>query len=112
MSGVLTSYPGRQLFANYTVDRTIIPTLTQTSVLVPLIKPGSKYADQWNQLDLGFAKVITLNSTRNVRLQVDVFNSLNANTVLNQNFNYGPALDRPTEILQGRVVRLGAQFHF
>jgi hypothetical protein len=47
-----------------------------------------------------------------VRLQVDVFNSLNANTVLNQNFNYGPALDRPTEILQGRVVRLGAQFHF
>jgi len=112
VSGVLTSYPGRQLFANYTVDRTIIPTLTQTSVLVPLIKPGSKYADQWNQLDLGFAKVITLNSTRNVRLQVDVFNSLNANTVLNQNFNYGPALDRPTEILQGRVVRLGAQFHF
>ena len=69
-------------------------------------------ADQWNQLDLGFAKVITLNSFRNVRLQVDVFNSLNANTVLNQNFNYGPALDRPTEILQGRVVRLGAQFHF
>jgi hypothetical protein len=81
-------------------------------VLVPLLKRGSKYADQWNQLDLGFAKVVTLNSTRNVRLQVDIFNSLNANTVLNQNFNYGPALDRPTEILQGRVVRLGAQFHF
>ncbi|HEU5257686.1 MAG TPA: hypothetical protein VFU28_16950, partial [Vicinamibacterales bacterium] len=112
LSGSLTSYPGRQLFVNYTVDRSIIPTLTQTSVLVPLIKPGSKYADQWNQLDLGFAKVVTLNSTRNVRLQVDIFNSLNANTVLNQNFNYGPALDRPTEILQGRVVRLGAQFHF
>jgi hypothetical protein len=112
LSGSLTSYPGRQLFVNYTVDRTIIPTLTQTSVLVPLIKPGSKYADQWNQLDLGFAKVVTFNSFRNVRLQVDVFNSLNANTVLNQNFNYGPALDRVTEILQGRVVRLGAQFHF
>jgi len=112
LSGSLTSYPGRQLFVNYTVDRTIIPTLTQTSVLVPLIKPGSKYADQWNQLDLGFAKVVTFNSFRNVRLQVDVFNALNANTVLNQNFNYGPALDRVTEILQGRVVRLGAQFHF
>jgi hypothetical protein len=112
LSGVLTSYPGRQLFANYTVDRTIIPALTQTSVLVPLIKPGTKYADQWNQLDLGFAKVVTFNSTRNVRFQVDVFNSLNANTILNQNFNYGPALDRPTEILQGRVVRLGAQLHF
>jgi hypothetical protein len=43
---------------------------------------------------------------------VDIFNTLNANTVLNQNFNYGPALDRPTEILQGRVVRLAAQLHF
>jgi len=42
---------------------------------------------------------------------MDIFNSLNANTVLNQNFNYGPALDRPTEILQGGRG-LGAQFHF
>jgi hypothetical protein len=32
--------------------------------------------------------------------------------VLNQNLNFGPALDRVTEILQGRVVRLGAQLHF
>jgi hypothetical protein len=64
VSGVLTSYPGRQLFVNYTVDRSIIPTLTQTSVLVPLIKPGTKYADQWNQLDVEFAKVVTLTPTR------------------------------------------------
>jgi hypothetical protein len=111
-SGVLTSYPGRQLFVNYTVDRSIIPTLTQTSVLVPLIKPGTKYSDQWNQLDVEFAKVVTLTPTRSVRFQVDIFNTLNANTVLNQNFNFGPALDRVTEILQGRVVRLGAQLHF
>jgi hypothetical protein len=111
-SGVLTSYPGRQAFENYTVTRTIIPTLTQTSVTVPLITPGSKFLDQWNQLDLGFAKVVTFSNTRNVRLQVDLFNSLNANTILNENFTYGPALFRPTEILQGRVIRLGAQFHF
>ena len=111
-SGVLTSYPGRQLFVNYTVDRSIIPTLTQTSVVVPLIKPGSKYAGQWNQLDVELAKVVTLTPTRSVRFQVDIFNTLNANTVLNQNFNYGPALDRVTEILQGRVVRFGAQLHF
>jgi len=111
-SGVLTSYPGRQLFVNYTVDRSIIPTLTQTSVVVPLIKPGSKYAGQWNQLDMELAKVVTLTPTRSVRFQVDIFNTLNANTVLNQNFNYGPALDRVTEILQGRVVRFGAQLHF
>ena len=109
---MLTSYPGRQLFANYMVDRSIIPALTQTSVIVPLIKPGTKYADQWNQVDLGFAKVVRLTAARSVRVQVDVFNTLNANTVLNQNFNYGPALDRPTEILQGRIIRVGAQLHF
>ena len=102
----------RSTLRAFTVDRTIIPTLTQTSVVVPLIAPGSKYAAQWNQLDLGFAKVVTFSAVRNVRLQVDVFNPLNSNTVLNQNVNYGPALDRPTEILQGRVIRLGAQFHF
>jgi len=55
---------------------------------------------------------VTLTPTRSVRFQVDIFNTLNSNTVLNQIFNVGPALDRPTEILQGRVVRLGAQLHF
>jgi hypothetical protein len=112
VSGVLTSYPGRAAAVNWTVDRTIIPALTQTSVVVPLIKPGSSFLDQWNQLDLGFAKVGNFGNAKNVRLQLDLFNSLNANTILNANFQYGVALNRPTEILQGRVIRLGAQFHF
>jgi hypothetical protein len=112
LSGVFTSFPQAQQAVNYSVGRTQIPSLTQTSVTVPLIAPGTKFLPQWNQLDFGFAKVVGLKAGQNVRLQLDLFNILNSNVVTSQNQSYGPSLDKVQGILQGRVVRLAAQFHF
>lgn len=41
-----------------------------------------------------------------------MFNILNASSILNANETYGPSLDRPTAILQGRLFALGAQMSF
>jgi hypothetical protein len=44
--------------------------------------------------------------------QLDVFNILNSSSVLTINQTYGPSLDRPTSILQGRLFAVGAQLRF
>jgi hypothetical protein len=99
------------LEVNYSVDRTIVPTLTQSSVTVPLIAPGTKYLDRYNQLDFRFARRFQV---RNIRLQgqFDIFNLLNSSSILAQNETFGPSLDRPTAILQGRLFGVGLQLNF
>ncbi len=111
VSGVAMSFPGARSFTNYTVTPAISPGLTQASITVPLVAPGDKYYDQRFQFDLGLAKSINF-SQRKLRLQVDLFNLFNANTIMSEFQTYGPRLDQPQEVLVGRLIRLGMQFHF
>ena len=96
---------------NYIVDRTIVPSLTPASVTVPLIKPGSQYLERWNQIDLRLARKFAVRRTQ-AQVQFDVFNLLNANTVLSEVETFGPSLHRPTAILQGRLFAAGVQLTF
>src|SRR5207247_2529956 len=52
------------LNVNYVVDRTVVPSLVQTSVTVPLIKPGTKYLARWNQVDVRLAQKFQVGSGR------------------------------------------------
>ena len=99
------------LNVNYIVDRTIIPSLTVSSVTVPLIKPGAKYLSRWNQIDVRLAKKFRVRGV-NFQGQLDMFNILNASSILTVNETYGSSLDRPTSILQGRLFAFGAQMNF
>jgi Carboxypeptidase regulatory-like domain len=103
--------PDPSLNANYVIDRTIIPALTQSSVTVPLIEPGTKYLDRWNQIDLRFTKRFMFGRYR-VQGQFDIFNVLNSNSVLGEVETFGSALHRPTAILQGRLFAAGVQVTF
>jgi hypothetical protein len=99
------------LNVNYIVDRAIIPSLTPASVTVPLIRPGSQYLARWNQIDLRLARKFAVRGTQ-AQVQFDVFNLLNANTVLSEVETFGPSLHRPTGILQGRLFAAGVQLNF
>jgi hypothetical protein len=99
------------LNVNYVVDRTVVPSLVQSSVTVPLIKPGTKYLDRWNQIDVRLAKKFQFRNL-NFQGQLDIFNVLNASSILTTNETYGTSLDRPTSILQGRLLAVGAQLNF
>ena len=111
-SGVFMSFPGERAFTNYTVTPALSPGLTQATITVPLVAPGDKYLDQRFQTDLGLAKAIRFGAARRLRLQFDLFNVFNANTVMSRFATYGPRLDQPQEVLVGRLMRLGVQFHF
>ena len=104
--------PGARSYTNYTVTPAISPGLTQASITVPLVAPGDKFYPQRTQVDLGLAKSINFGPVRKLRLQFDVFNLFNANTIMSEFQTYGPRLNQPQEVLVGRLMRIGAQFHF
>src|SRR5262245_27390801 len=123
LSGAFQSYPGAinygngstatpWLNVNYIVNRTIAPGLTQTQENIPLIPPGSKFLDRLNQLDLRLAKKFSFGDSGYCQVQTDLFNALNSHVVIQQNQTYGSSLDQPTQVLQGRLLSFGAQFHF
>ena len=103
--------PDPSLNVNYNVDRTIIPNLTVTSVTVPLLTPGQKYLDRWNQVDVRLSKRFNYRQAK-FSAQLDFFNLLNGNNILSTVETFGPTLDRPQSILQGRLIAIGAQMSF
>jgi hypothetical protein len=107
----LQSQPGTERIINYAVVRSILPTLTQTSVNVRLNEPGSEYNDRLNQLDITLSKSFR-NRGLDVRPELSVFNVLNANPVLVQINTYGPSLGNVTTILSPRALRLGVNVKF
>ena len=113
VSATIQSSPGAERSILYQVTRTQIPTLTQASVNVRLNEPGTEFNDRVNQLDLSVSR--TFPSGRFVfRPEMSLFNVLNANPVLMQNNNYGPALGNVTGtgILPPRLLRFGVYMDF
>jgi hypothetical protein len=122
VSGSFSSIPGPGIRADYTVTsaiagRTIIGSTTGTaSTVVNLVQPNSLFLDYQNRLDLRVGKTFRFGQTK-IQGFADIFNVLNAGTVLTVNQTYGAvaasnAWLTPTTIMDGRYVRFGMQLNF
>lgn len=124
-SATFQSLPGPQITASYTATNAqIAPTLgrnlasCQTAVTctgtaaVPLVVPGTLFGDRLNQVDFRLSKTFALPGSRRVQALVDLYNMLNASPVLALNNTFGPQWQRPTQILQGRLLKFGVQLDF
>ena len=122
MSGTFLSTPGPSINANYTVTsaiagRAIIgSTGGGTTINVNLIEPNTVFLDYRNQFDMRFARTFRFGKTR-IQGFADIFNVLNAGTVVRVNETYGsnPATNAwrtPLTIMDGRYVRFGTQLSF
>jgi hypothetical protein len=127
-SVALVSWPGAPLGVNWSISRTtryaancvgpcvpgalVIPSLIPASLVVPLVAPGEKYNDRWNQLDLGLRRTFRFGPAKQLMIDLQAFNALNSASILGQNQTYGTSLGRPTSTLEGRVIRLSAQYKF
>ncbi|MDA1183644.1 MAG: carboxypeptidase regulatory-like domain-containing protein [Acidobacteria bacterium] len=112
VSGSLQSAPGALTGNDWSVSRKVVPGLTQPTVTVPLVAPGTRYLDQINQLDISFAKAIAFNGNNRLRVKLELFNAFNSNVVLGARRVFGSRLDSPTEIMSARMIQLGASFNF
>jgi hypothetical protein len=88
----------------------VIPNMTTAQLAVPLVPPGTEFAERVNQLDVSLAKWFQVGGAR-LQGQVDVFNVLNRNDVLSvRSMNYGTSSYlQPSSVLQGRILRLAMQ---
>ena len=114
-SATLQNRPGPQVLALYTVPAAQVQNLGRplgtSTATTALIAPATVYGDRVTQVDVRFGKSFKLQRYR-LQTSVDVFNLLNASAILSQNNTYGSSWLSPTQILQGRLVKFGAQFDF
>jgi hypothetical protein len=117
LAATFQSLPGPQVTASYTArSPEIAPTLGRNlasggTATIPLIAPGTMFGDRLNQLDFRVSKIVNIGRYR-IQGNFDLFNALNASTILAQNNTFGSAWQRPTRVLQGRMIKIGGQLNF
>lgn len=79
--------------------------------MAQLVVPNTIFEDRLTQVDVRLTKIFKVGSTR-VQGMFDVYNILNASTILSEVTTYGSSWLRPTAILGGRLFKFGAQLDF
>jgi hypothetical protein len=125
-SAVYQNLPGPQIQATATFfNASVAPSLGRNlsacaaatgacnaTVTAQLLTPNTFFEERIQQVDLRFAKVFRGPFGR-IRGTFDLYNALNASTILGRNNNFGTAgvgWGRPTAVMGGRLIKLGAQF--
>jgi hypothetical protein len=110
--------PGPQITAGYTATNAEVRTSLGRDTAsrgsiggIPLLDPGTEYGERLIQVDYRVARNFRVSGTR-LQARVDLFNLFNANPVLGQNNTYGTSWLRPSSILNGRLIKFGAQMDF
>ncbi|MEP7305255.1 MAG: carboxypeptidase regulatory-like domain-containing protein [Acidobacteriota bacterium] len=111
------STPGPAIAANYlATNADVLATLGRplsggaANVTVNLVAPGTLYGDRANQLDMRFSRAFKF-STRRVSLNLDVYNTLNANPVAQLNANFA-VWQTPQRIMEARLFKVSTQIDF
>ena len=118
VSAVLQIIPGPEITASYVArNAEVVPSLGRDlgsgaggSVTVPLIKPGTLYADRSTQLDVRFTKRFNVAGT-SVEGTVDIFNILNGSGVQTHNNNFGSGWLRPSLVQLPRYLMFTFQLN-
>ncbi len=116
-SAVFQNLPGVPYSANYPVPSAVVaqslgrPLAAGGVAFVALVEPNTLYEDRLTQVDLRFAKIFRAGRAR-LRADFDLYNVLNARTILAVNSTYGTQWRRPSSVLGGRMWKLGGQFDF
>ena len=111
VSGALQVSSGLPLSRVFTVTRTQVPTLTQVTQSVDLLPAGEIRLPMRQLLDLRFAKIFR---TRigNLEGMADLYNVLNSDATISEVTAVGPSLGQASEVVQGRLLRVGVQWKF
>jgi hypothetical protein len=116
-SAAFQSLPGTEITATWAAPASAVVGLGRPlaggarTVSVPLIAPGTLYSERLNQVDVRVAKNFRW-GRYGLQGQLDLYNVLNDNTVLNLNTTYGAAWQQPLAYLAGRMLKIGVQLNF
>jgi hypothetical protein len=125
ISGTFRSDQGAPLAANWSAPTAVLQPIlgrplagNAANKTINLVAPGEVWGDRVNALDLRFAKILRLGRAR-YTVGIDVFNAINADTILTYNQNFNPAATTgsqawraPLSVLTPRFLKIGAQIDF
>jgi hypothetical protein len=119
ISAVWQTLPGIPISASYVATRAeIFNSLGRnlsgnlaTVTLDNVIAPQTMFEDGINQLDVRLTKSVRFGAIRTQGM-LDVYNVFNASPILAINTRYGSSWRTPTQILSGRMFKLGAKLEF
>lgn len=91
----------------------VIPNLSLVNLNVPLYAPQTEYTPRINQFDFALSRVVRIGNWR-INPKLDIFNAFNSDDYTAvSNMQYGAATyQQPSVILQGRIIRLGAEVNW
>ncbi len=91
----------------------VIPDLTTATLNVPLTAPGTVFTPRTTQVDFSASKTLNLGRLR-IQPKLDLFNAFNSDDfqAVSTLQHLAAAYMRPTTILQGRIIRLGADLNW
>jgi len=118
VSGTLQDLTGPNILANYNLSSAEAAKILgrplsggAANVAVGGIEPGTVYGDRLNQVDFRVAKILRYGKTRST-VSLDLYNALNASTILAQNNTLGASYLQPSGILPPRFAKITFQFDF
>jgi hypothetical protein len=116
LAGTFQSIPGPVVQAQVVYPAAALapalgrPYVGGATAVVNVIPTADEYGDRLNQLDFRIGKIVRLGGLRTA-LNVDLFNSFNANPVLKENPSFA-LFRQPTSVLNPRLVKFSAQLDF
>ena len=119
VSGVFQSLPGIPITASYLATAAEIARLlgrspsgsVQSVLIADIIPTSTEFEDRIVQLDLRFTKKLRVGRAR-IEGNVDLYNVFNSSSILVTNARFGSAWLTPTQVLGGRLFKLGFQVNF
>jgi hypothetical protein len=114
LSGSVQAIPGGDISANYSFNSAVAGvTLNGVNNLsVNLVEPDTQFYDYQTQADVRLARSFRVGSNKRLQAYMDVFNILNASTVVSVNNTFGQNWLRPLVVMQARRFQFGARLDF
>ena len=116
-SAVYQNIPGMPINTTYlATNAEIRPSLGRNlvgrnNVVIDLVPPNTIFEPRLQQVDLRLSRRFVMGKSR-IAANLDLYNALNASSVLNQTTRYGAAWQNVVQVMGGRMLKVGAQFDF
>lgn len=108
---VFQTYPGSERVITWSPPTSVFPGGRTNSETIILSTPGTIFQPRYNQMDVNFRKNFR-SGNKVFTAQFDLFNVLNASSILETNDVIGGSLGEITAVLKGRMPRIAFQMRF